>query len=184
MRYVVMVLCAVVLLSGCALQEDTDMDTVIIQTNVGEIEVELFTEQAPNTVENFLSYVESDFYSQTVFHRVIEGFMIQGGGFTPEGNQKPTNAPIALEANLENNRSTLAMARTRNPDSATSQFFINVVDNTGLNPGVQGPGYAVFGRVTQGMDIVDTIAGTETTSKYGMQDWPVEDVIIESISRT
>lgn len=156
-------------------------ETIVIQTTQGDIEIELLDEQAPNTAANFREYVKSGFYDDTVFHRVIEGFMVQGGGFTADGMQKPTNDPIALEAGVANNRGTVAMARTNDPNSATAQFFINVVDNDFLNPGVQGPGYAVFARVVEGMDVVDEIAQVSTTSKSGMADWPVEDVVIQRV---
>lgn len=172
-------LVGVLLLSGCASMNM--QETIVIQTTLGDIELELLEEQAPNTVANFREYVESGFYDATVFHRVIEGFMVQGGGFTESGQQKPTNDPIALEAGVANDRGTVAMARTNNPDSATAQFFINVVDNDFLNPGVQGPGYAAFARVVEGMDVVDEIAQVSTTTKNGMADWPVDDVIIQRV---
>jgi peptidyl-prolyl cis-trans isomerase B (cyclophilin B) len=157
---------------------------VKLHTNFGAITIELDAEKAPITVANFLQYVESDFYSNTIFHRVIDGFMIQGGGFEPGMKQKPTNAPIKNEANngLKNGIYTIAMARTPNPDSASSQFFINVNDNDFLNftsPTSQGWGYCVFGKVTEGTDVIDAIRKVKTGSKAGHQDVPVEDVIIE-----
>lgn len=151
-------------------------------TSQGEFTLELRPDVAPKTVENFLEYVRDGFYEGTVFHRVIPGFMIQGGGFTPELSRKATRDPIVNEASpdLPNQRGTVAMARTSNPDSATSQFFINVVDNDFLNAGVRGPGYAVFGQVTDGMEVVDAIAGVETGYARGMRDVPREPVIIQS----
>lgn len=157
---------------------------VKLHTNFGAITIELDAEKAPITVANFLQYVESDFYSNTIFHRVIDGFMIQGGGFEPGMKQKSTNASIKNEANngLKNNIYTIAMARTPNPDSASSQFFININDNDFLNftsPTSQGWGYCVFGKVTEGTDVIDAIRKVKTGSKAGHQDVPVDDVIIE-----
>ncbi len=157
---------------------------VKLHTNFGTITLELDTEKAPVTTANFLSYVESGFYANTIFHRVIDGFMIQGGGFEPGMHQKPTNAPIKNEANngLANKTYTIAMARTPNPDSASSQFFINVNDNDFLNfsaPTSQGWGYCVFGKVVEGTDVVDTIRKVKTGNKSGHQDVPLEDVVIE-----
>ena len=157
---------------------------VKLHTNFGAFTIELNAEKAPITTANFLEYVESGFYSNTIFHRVIDGFMIQGGGFEPGMKQKPTNAPIKNEANngLKNAIYTIAMARTPNPDSASSQFFINVNDNDFLNftsPTSQGWGYCVFGKVTEGTDVIDAIRQVKTGSKAGHQDVPVDDVIIE-----
>jgi len=157
---------------------------VKLHTNFGTITIELDAEKAPITAANFLEYVNSGFYANTIFHRVIDGFMIQGGGFEPGMNQKPTNAPIKNEANngLKNSIYTIAMARTPNPDSASSQFFINVNDNDFLNftaPTAQGWGYCVFGKVVEGTEVVDAIRKVKTGSKAGHQDVPVEDVIIE-----
>ncbi len=156
---------------------------VIFQTSMGEIVIELNAEKAPITVKNFLGYVESGFYNGTIFHRVIKGFMIQGGGFTADMNQKSTKAPIKNEASngLKNDRGTIAMARTNNPDSATCQFFINHVNNSSLDyAGGANPGYAVFGKVIEGMDVVDKIASVKTTVRRGMSDVPVEVVTINS----
>ena len=158
---------------------------VKLHTNFGTITLDLNAEKAPITVENFLSYVKDGFYNNTVFHRVIDGFMIQGGGFEPGMNQKPTKAEIKNEADngLKNEKYTVAMARTPNPHSASSQFFINVADNSFLNftnPTQQGWGYCVFGKVVEGMDVVDQIRKVKTGNKGGHQDVPVEDVIIES----
>ncbi|BDD94716.1 peptidylprolyl isomerase [Pandoraea sp. XJJ-1] len=157
---------------------------VELHTNHGVIRIELDADKAPKSVENFLNYVKNGFYDNTVFHRVINGFMIQGGGFEPGMKQKPTEAPIENEANngLKNVKYTLAMARTNDPHSATAQFFINVSDNDFLNhsaPTPQGWGYAVFGKVVEGQDIVDQIKGVKTGSKGFHQDVPVDDVVIE-----
>lgn len=157
---------------------------VKLHTNFGEITLELDAEKAPITVANFLEYVNSGFYNNTVFHRVIDGFMIQGGGFEPGMKQKPTNDNIQNEADngLKNKAYTVAMARTPNPHSASSQFFINVADNDFLNfsaPTSNGWGYCVFGKVIAGTDVVDAIKKVKTGSKAGHQDVPVEDVIIE-----
>ena len=150
----------------------------------GVITLELDQDKAPKSVENFLSYVKKGHYDGTVFHRVINGFMIQGGGFAPGMNQKPTDAPIENEANngLKNNQYTVAMARTNAPHSATAQFFINVADNDFLNhtaPSPQGWGYAVFGKVVAGQDIVDRIKGVKTGRKGFHDDVPQQDVVIE-----
>jgi len=157
---------------------------VKLQTNQGDIVITLDAEKAPKTVENFLGYVNSGFYNGTVFHRVIDGFMIQGGGFESGLKQKPTQAPIENEANngLKNEKYTLAMARTSDPHSATAQFFINVADNDFLNftaPTPNGWGYAVFGKVTEGTDVVDKIKGVKTGNSGFHQNVPTEDVIIE-----
>lgn len=156
---------------------------VKLDTSAGDILIELDQAKAPKTVENFLQYVKDKHYDGTVFHRVIDGFMIQGGGFTPEMQQKPTRAPIALEASngLKNDRYTIAMARTGNPNSATSQFFINVKNNDSLNaPNPDGYGYTVFGRVVSGTDVVDKIRAVQTGNKGGMQNVPLEPIIIKS----
>ena len=157
---------------------------VRLQTNLGIIAIELEPERAPETVKNFLAYVESGFYSNTVFHRVIDGFMVQGGGFEPGMRQKPARDCIKNEADngLKNERYTIAMARTSEPHSASSQFFINVKDNDFLNhtaPSSQGWGYCVFGKVVQGEDIIDKIKQVKTGSRGGHADVPVEDVVIE-----
>ncbi|CAB3747647.1 peptidylprolyl isomerase [Paraburkholderia humisilvae] len=157
---------------------------VELHTNHGVIKLELDADKAPKTVENFLSYVKAGHYDNTVFHRVIDGFMIQGGGFEPGMKQKPTQAPIDNEANngLKNVNGSIAMARTNDPNSATAQFFINVNDNDFLNhssPTPQGWGYAVFGKVVEGLDVVENIRKVKTGSKGFHQDVPVDDVIIE-----
>jgi peptidyl-prolyl cis-trans isomerase B (cyclophilin B) len=160
---------------------------VMMTTTVGPITIELDADSAPKTVENFLSYVAGGFYDGTIFHRVIDNFMIQGGGFTADMEQKSTQAPIENEANngLQNQRGTIAMARTQDPHSATAQFFINVQDNDFLNhtgENMQGWGYAVFGKVTDGEDVLDKIRGVQTGSQAGHQDVPVEPIIIESVA--
>jgi peptidyl-prolyl cis-trans isomerase B (cyclophilin B) len=159
----------------------------MMTTTVGPITIELDADSAPKTVENFLSYVAGGFYDGTIFHRVIDNFMIQGGGFTADMEQKSTQAPIENEANngLKNQRGTIAMARTQDPHSATAQFFINVQDNDFLNhtgENMQGWGYAVFGKVTDGEDVLDKIRGVQTGSQAGHQDVPVEPIIIESVA--
>ena len=151
---------------------------------LGVITIELDAKNAPKSTANFLSYVEKGHYNNTVFHRVIPGFMVQGGGFEPGMTQKPSDAPIENEANngLKNNTYTLAMARTQAPHSATAQFFINVADNDFLNhtaPSLQGWGYAVFGKVVAGTEVVDTIRGLKTGRKGFHDDVPVQDVVIE-----
>ena len=157
---------------------------VKLHTNLGTITLELDAERAPDTVANFLEYVKSGFFTNTVFHRVIDGFMIQGGGFEPGMKQKSTKAPIKNEADngLKNENYTVAMARTSDPNSATAQFFINVADNAFLNhtsPTPQGWGYAVFGRVAEGREVVDKIKKVQTGTRGMHQDVPVDDVIIE-----
>ncbi len=155
-----------------------------LHTNHGVIGIELDAERAPETAANFLAYVEAGHYDNTLFHRVIDGFMIQGGGFTPDMEQKPCREPVRNEAEngLKNSRGSIAMARTSDPHSATAQFFINVADNAFLDhtaPSGNGWGYCVFGRVVEGMDVVDKIKGVRTGSKHFHQDVPVEDVVIE-----
>ena len=168
--------------------EETKMTQVTIKTSLGDIQLELDAEKAPITVENFVSIANSGYYTDTIFHRVINGFMVQGGGLTADmSNKSSGTAPIQNEANngLSNDRGTIAMARTMEPHSATSQFFINHKDNgflnhTGENP--QGWGYAVFGKVTEGMDVVDAIADVATGSSGGHQDVPLEVINIESVT--
>jgi peptidyl-prolyl cis-trans isomerase A (cyclophilin A) len=152
---------------------------VKFQTSMGDFTVEVYPDKAPKTVENFLQYVKDKHYNGTIFHRVIGTFMVQGGGFTPDMNQKATREPIVLEAKngLKNDRGTMAMARTSVPNSATAQFFVNVVDNNGLNaPSPDGYGYAVFGKVTAGMDTIDKIRAAPT----GRQDVPTTPILINS----
>ncbi|AHG21502.1 peptidylprolyl isomerase [Chania multitudinisentens RB-25] len=160
---------------------------VTFHTNHGDIVIKTFADQAPVTVENFLSYCREGFYDNTIFHRVINGFMVQGGGFEPGMRQKDTKATIKNEANngLKNTRGTLAMARTNDPHSATAQFFINVVDNDFLNfrgENAQGWGYCVFAEVSEGLDVVDKIKGVKTGRSGMHQDVPVEDVVINSVT--
>ena len=155
-----------------------------LHTNMGTITIELDEKSAPDTVANFERYVKDGHYANTIFHRVIDGFMIQGGGFEPGMKQKPTRAPVKNEADnkLTNDAYTIAMARTNDPHSATAQFFINVSDNDFLNhtaPSSQGWGYCVFGRVTEGMEVVDKIRKVKTGSRGMHQDVPVSDVVIE-----
>ncbi len=155
---------------------------VNVSTNLGDIVVELNAAKAPKTVDNFLQYVKAGHYAGTVFHRVIENFMIQGGGFAPDLKEKATRAPIPLESRngLSNNRGTLAMARTSDPNSATAQFFINVQDNTFLDAArsPDGNGYAVFGKVVSGMEVVDRIRAVQTGNRGGLQNVPLQPVTI------
>ncbi|MGO4382045.1 peptidylprolyl isomerase [Pseudoduganella sp. RAF53_2] len=160
------------------------MTTITITTNKGKIVAELDAEKAPKTVENFLHYVNAGHYDNTIFHRVIDGFMIQGGGFEPGMKQKPTDQTVENEAKngLKNEPYTLAMARTSAPHSASAQFFINVKNNSFLDyPGQDGWGYAVFGKVTEGTDVVDEIRKVRTTRSGMFADVPVEDIIIEKV---
>ena len=181
-------LLAAVLLAGAA-RADTSQakgnPVVVLETTHGNIEITLEAEKAPISTENFLAYVDSGHYDGTVFHRVIPNFMIQGGGYDAGLSQKRTRAPIKNEADngLKNVRGTVAMARTAAVDSATSQFFINVVDNPFLDHGVRDFGYAVFGRVTAGMDVVDKIAALPTGVRGGMRDVPLEPVKINKARR-
>ncbi|MBN1290758.1 MAG: peptidyl-prolyl cis-trans isomerase [Candidatus Latescibacteria bacterium] len=186
---------SVVTLTECVLADEKGQEVpnpiVIVKTNKGTIEIELFSDRAPQTVTNFLSYVLLSFYDGTIFHRIIPGFMIQGGGFTPDMEQKPTKPPIVNEAanGLKNKRGTIAMARTPEPHSATCQFFINHRDNPALDfkdNTAKGYGYCVFGRVIEGMDVVDKIAKVTTTKVTAPdgnqhQNVPVKNVLIESI---
>ena len=162
-------------------RRNMNTDTIVVlMTTMGNIEIKLATDEAPITTENFLGYVESDYYDETVFHRVMPGFMIQGGGFITTGKQKIAGDPIVLESNngLLNLRGTIAMARTIDPDSATSQFFINLVDNDFLDYTSTNEGYAVFGEVVEGMDVVDAIGNVKTATFGLFDDWPEEDVVI------
>ena len=160
--------------------------TVRMNTTAGDIVVQLDAAKAPKTVENFLAYVKAGHYDGTIFHRVIDGFMIQGGGFTPDMKQKPTQPPIPLESRngLPNQRGTLAMARTMDPNSATAQFFINVSDNAFLDAANarDGHGYAVFGKVVQGMDVVDKIKSVPTTTRGMYENVPVQPVVIKKVT--
>lgn len=175
-------------LSSFVSAADSSNPIVVMETNKGTVKIELWADKAPITVANFLRYVDSNFFDNLVFHRVIPGFMVQGGGFTEDMVQKPTSEQIKNEASatLPNNRGTLAMARTQVVDSATSQFFINLVNNDFLNHTDETPrgfGYAVFGEVVEGMDIVDEIANVPTGNRSMYQDVPVEPVVITSMKR-
>jgi peptidyl-prolyl cis-trans isomerase B (cyclophilin B) len=166
----------------------TENPQVALETDKGRIVLELYPEKAPKTVQNFLDYVDAGHYSGTIFHRVIPNFMIQGGGMNVSMKEKPTRTPIKNEADngLKNQRGTIAMARTQVPDSATAQFFINTVDNEFLNhknKTVQGWGYTVFGKVVEGMDVVDAIAKVKTVSRGGHQDVPSDTVMITKAER-
>lgn len=175
-------------LTGCGVSGKLGVMTKVnLETNFGKIVLELDDAKAPATVANFVEYVNAGHYSGTIFHRVIPGFMIQGGGFTLDMKQKPTNAPVKNEADngLKNDKYTVAMARTNDPHSATAQFFVNVSDNGFLNhtaPSPQGWGYTVFGKVVEGTEVVDKIAAVSTGSKGGHQDVPRDEVVIESAS--
>ena len=175
-----------VLLFALATLAQADPVKVLMKTSKGDMEITLAPDKAPKTVANFLRYVDEGFYDGTIFHRVIAGFMIQGGGYTTTMEKKPTHEPVVNEAanGLKNRRGTIAMARTRDPHSATSQFFINHKDNPSLDyPSFDGWGYAVFGRVTRGLEVLDAIANTPTGVKNGMRDVPLTPVVIHSIKR-
>lgn len=158
---------------------------VEVKTSVGSFTLQLDAAHAPLSTANFLDYVDKKFYDGTIFHRVIPGFMVQGGGFGPDMTEKQAGAPIHNEGTngLHNLRGTIAMARTSDPDSATAQFYINVVDNASLDATPDAPGYAVFGKVISGMDVVDKIVGVQTTTKGMYEDVPVRPVVIESVRR-
>jgi cyclophilin family peptidyl-prolyl cis-trans isomerase len=158
---------------------------VRFETSHGEFTVELFAKEAPATVENFLRYVDEGFFAGTIFHRVIPGFMIQGGGLTADLGQKATHSPVRNEADngLKNSRGTLSMARTNDPHSATAQFFVNLADNAFLDASGRQAGYAVFGRVSEGMEVIDRIAAVGTGRRKGHDDVPLEDVTIVSARR-
>ena len=162
--------------------------SVVVKTSMGSFTIELFPDKAPETVKNFLQYVDEGFYAGTIFHRVIDGFMIQGGGLDKDLTKKATRAPIVNEAGnkLKNLAGTVAMARTGDPNSATAQFFVNVVDNPALDyrdTSREGIGYCVFGKVTEGMDVVERITVVPTGTKGGMRDVPTTPVVIESVTR-
>ena len=187
---IALIACSVLIVHGFSLaagpeeKPQSANPVVLMKTSEGLIKIELWPGKAPETVKNFLTYVDEGFYDGTIFHRVIGNFMIQGGGFTQDMKQKPTHAPVKNEAaeDVKNDRGTIAMARTGIVDSATAQFFINVVDNASLNHKDDSPrgfGYAVFGKVIGGMDVVDKIKSVQT----GPQDVPVKQVIIESVKR-
>jgi cyclophilin family peptidyl-prolyl cis-trans isomerase len=183
MKKLLGVVCALLLSSGAFAANPQ----VEIKTNLGAITVELYPEKAPKTVENFLQYVKSGFYKDAIFHRVIPGFMIQGGGFSKAMEQKATRDPVGIESNngLKNDIGTIAMARTQNPNSATAQFFINLADNVFLNytaPTVRGYGYTVFGKVVKGMDVIEKIGQLPTGAGGPFpQDVPQQQVVIEDV---
>lgn len=185
-RFVFAIIIGLCLAGGAYAQDAGKNPIVVLETSMGTVKIELFAKEAPLSVKNFLDYASSGFYDGTIFHRVIPNFMIQGGGFTVDMNEKPTKAPVKNEAGngLKNDRGTLAMARTNIVDSATAQFFINVIDNGFLNhrdETVRGFGYAVFGKVIDGMAVVDKIAATRTGMKNGFSDVPATPVVIKSI---
>jgi peptidyl-prolyl cis-trans isomerase A (cyclophilin A) len=183
-----LLLLAFIFVAMVAMPAGAQSPRVTITTNLGKIVLELDPAKAPKSVENFLAYVDSGFYDGTIFHRVIPGFMIQGGGHTKDMQRKSTRPPVVNESKngLSNLRGTVAMARTNDPDSATSQFFINSVDNSGgLDSGKTGDGvgYTVFGKVVEGLDVVDKISAVKTASVASNRDVPVEPIVIESIKR-
>jgi peptidyl-prolyl cis-trans isomerase B (cyclophilin B) len=183
----VFVILGLLFFAGSALTADNHTK-VVLETSKGRIVLELYPGKAPETVQNFLSYVDAKFYDGTIFHRVIPGFMIQGGGFTADMERKTTQAPIKNEADkgLKNDRGTISMARTGDPHSATAQFFINTVNNDALNHTSKTPrgwGYAAFGKVVEGMDTVDAISAVKTTTRGPYRDVPVEPVVIKSATR-
>lgn len=182
-RFAALLVCCITLFSihGHA-QQSSDNPMVHMTTSLGDLTIELYPDEAPETVENFLQYTDQGFYDGTIFHRVIPGFVLQGGGFTAGMERKPTRDPIQNEAHngLRNLRGTLSMARLPEPHSATSQFFVNLADNPHLDhQGSAQWGYAVFGKVVEGMDVIDAIAGVETTTTAGHRDVPAEPVVIE-----
>jgi peptidyl-prolyl cis-trans isomerase A (cyclophilin A) len=186
--FVLLLACAVLpagAQSNAPSKAEAKKPVVTLETSLGPIKLELDPAKAPVSVANFLAYVDSGFYDGTIFHRVIPDFMIQGGGFAADMTQKPTKAPIKNEADngLKNDSWTIAMARTAEKDSATAQFFINVQNNDFLNHGGRDFGYAVFGKVTNGVDVVKKIAAVKTTTKGGQQNVPVEAVVIKSARR-
>lgn len=188
MKKIILVLLLIILV-GCTTEKGDNMGNsiVVLETNKGNIEIELYEKEAPISSKNFLDYVNEGFYDGLIFHRVINNFMIQGGGFDKDMNQKQTKDPIKNEATngLKNDKGTIAMARTNIVDSATSQFFINVVDNDALNnrdETPQGYGYAVFGKVVKGMDVVDAIKVVETGNVLGHQDVPLDPITITKAS--
>ena len=185
-KALILFICWAIVSTGTAFA-DTTNPRVHMQTTLGLIVIELDSQAAPKTVENFLQYATSGFYNQTIFHRVIKGFMIQGGGLTPDMNKKKTSAAIVIEADngLKNKRGSIAMARTMNPNSATAQFFINTADNRNLDftsKTTQGWGYCVFGHVVEGLETVDRIEKVATTTRGGRRDVPADPVIIKSVT--
>jgi peptidyl-prolyl cis-trans isomerase A (cyclophilin A) len=183
MKRLLFALCGAALIANAPAFAQSTHPSVLFKTSDGDIRVELYPEKAPKTVANFLDYVKAGQYNGTIFHRVIPGFMIQGGGYTTSFTEKPTRAPIPLESRngLKNTSGALAMARTSDPNSATAQFFINTVDNANLDyPNPDGNGYAVFGKVTSGMDVVKKIEATPTTTRGPMSDVPQQPIVIQS----
>jgi cyclophilin family peptidyl-prolyl cis-trans isomerase len=185
-KTILLLIFCITISTGIVLAETTK-PRVHMQTTLGSIVIELDAQAAPKTVDNFLQYATSGFYNQTIFHRVIKGFMIQGGGLTADMQKKKTGAPIVIEADngLKNVRGSIAMARTMNPNSATAQFFINTVNNQSLDftsKTTQGWGYCVFGQVVKGMETVDKIEKVSTTMRAGRRDVPAEPVIIKSVT--
>lgn len=165
--------------------EESNTMTVVFETSLGKVELELDREKAPQSVDNFLAYLDEGFYNDTIFHRVIPGFVVQGGGFDESMAQKPTKDPIKNESDngLSNARGTIAMARTSAPDSATSQFYINLKDNAPLDGAAGRPGYAVFGKVSKGMDVIDNIARQQTTTRGGHRDVPQTPILVKKAHR-
>lgn len=183
-KIVFLFVAGLIALGGLSLAAEKGNPTVVIKTNLGSFEAVLYRDKAPISVDNFLKYVEAKFFDQTIFHRVIPNFMVQGGGFTGDLEQKKTRDPIKNEADngLKNERGTLAMARTAVVDSATAQFFVNLKDNSFLDHGVRDFGYTVFGKVTKGLEVVDKIAATKTGRRGPFsRDCPLQNVVIESI---
>ena len=183
-----MVIVLGVVLAAGAADKPVGNPKVVLETSKGKIVIELYLQKAPETVVNFLDYVDAKFYDGTIFHRVIPNFMIQGGGFTADMKRKPGKGPIKNEADkgLKNDRGTIAMARTGDPHSATAQFFINIINNDFLNhknKTQQGWGYAAFGKIIEGMDVVDAISAVKTTKRGGFRDVPAEPVVIVTASR-
>jgi len=173
------------LAAGPATAQSPESPLIVLETSKGVVKIELFPEQAPKTVANFLTYVDTAYYDDTVFHRVIEKFVVQGGGFTPELEMKPTLEPVPIETKngLTNDRGTVAMARQWKQNSATSQFFINLGDNEKLNRTAHNYGYTVFGRVIEGMEVVDRIARAQTSNRGRMRDVPILPVFLERAYR-
>jgi len=191
MKQILSAVLILVLMTGISMGQENQVSSpqVVMETSKGEIVLALYPEKAPLTVKNFLNYVDAGFYNGTIFHRVIPGFMLQGGGFSPDMQKKPTTAPVKNEADngLKNDRGSIAMARTQDPHSASSQFFINTVDNAFLNYKGQttaGWGYAVFGKVIKGMEVVDAISRVETGTQGRFRDVPKTPVMIIKVRQT
>lgn len=184
MKYLSTIIFCIIIVASQAVSQKSGT-RVSIQTSMGEIQLELYDDKSPETVKNFLAYVDSGFYKGTIFHRVIPDFMIQGGGFTADMTQKQTRGPIVNEAKngLSNERGTMAMARTGNPNSATAQFFINMKNNTFLDNSPRDFGYCVFGKVIKGMEVVDSIGRAPRHNEAMYQDVPDKPVVITSINR-